>query len=498
MVSGVVGVAAVVYLAAPLLIRVADRMQSTAAPGTNLALLAVSPLVAVAWAYLVFTRKHLAALGLLVLLLPATGRVADVAGITANVQPPFGANQVISATTALAIGLLFAVVLLPPLEGPPRRRIRWFALALGLFAAFGTAAQLVHHPAPNALVLSLGAFWQYLALFAVVVLVVRTRDDATFICRALVLSLLLGVAVRILSTGQFFFVETESGGVMRLGGAGFGPAIYYGGSLAVGVALALYLLRVAKSPLTVALWALATAVLFLELLGTGTRGAIVALIVSCVAHITRSNWRFAAVLVVILMATLPVTGDLYDRVFSQGRELPLNASIMNVPHAKDRLELLSVNLPLFFDNYGLGYGIGQTQYFEVRGRMLTPHNVFLGLSQEAGGLAAVAFVGGLAIAAVRLWRAYRGGDPHVRLLSTHLAMALIAWLAHANTSTTIITWYVPYEATMLFYLPLFLAVLAPGLRSDTRLPKDDAGLSSRQEPATSHSGRRRRRQETMQ
>ena len=449
------------YIMLPKVAAVAEQVEARAGGFTNVVVLMVAPFGFAAWVTVVLLHRYTVALAGFMILLVATGRAQDVVGVTGYVAAD-GFQQVISVTTAMI--LFLGVVVLADKGGGRYRSVlsdRVFQILL-LFAVFTTISQFLNHPPVRALWLSLGGAWQYVALYVVASAAIDSDEDAHVLVRSLVLTVLIGVGLRILISGQAFLPITEEGVFWRARGYAFGPAASYGGILAVSAILALYLSRAALDFRGVVLWTLVVVVIALELISTGTRGAALSLIAVGFLFFWKGERLYAVgVGSVVVMASFALGPNLLG-IFQQ-RPIYLDSRILDLPNVVGRWELIQLHLPHFFDGWGFGYGIGRQLSLFVTSvdQVLPAHNIFLLVSQNAGGLAALAFMAVVLLSAWRLWKsAIIVQNLRAKQMLVYIFVALSAWLIFANTTGISITYYYPYEVNILFLVVVFVAALS--------------------------------------
>jgi hypothetical protein len=396
--------------------------------------------------------------GHFILILPFTARASRLIGINAYEEPFW--IQRISITTIL---LFLLLIKCSPKDIALRRKekpFKVFEVLLWSFAILSTISQFVNHSSlHSAFWLSIGGMWQFVALFYVISMIIHSEEDARLILKYVVLSMLLGIIVRIGTSGQIFaFI---SGGTDRLDGTtAFGPAVSYGGYLAFIIIICTYLIRSSKKVKIAFLWIFAMIFLFFEMINTFTRGATLALCFFVLLALWKSERRFVVKIGVLLLPVFIVFWPLIIKLLTV-RPIYLNNNFFTMPGVANRLTLIRLSSPHFFDNMGFGYGIGIGYLYEgvIEGQEVVAHNLILELANSVGGIAALIFAIIYCYAMYRLILLSKaeGG----LIITKFLAVALASWLFFANTTSTSILYYYPYEGTMLLYIVLFMSIALP-------------------------------------
>jgi hypothetical protein len=394
--------------------------------------------------------------GHFLLILPFTARASRLIGINAFETGDW--IQRISITTFLLFLLLIKI---SPKQIALRRKekpFQVFEVLLWSFAIVSTISQFVNHSSlHSAFWLSLGGMWQFVALFYVISMIIHSEKDARQILKYMVLSVLMGIVVRIATSGEIF-TFLPGGTYGRLDGTtAFGPAVSYGGYLAFIIIICAYVIRSSQKMTMILLWGFATLILFFEMLNTFTRGATLSLSFIILLALWKSERRFLAKFGIMLLPVFIVFWPMIISLLTL-RPIYFSYEFFEIPSVADRLKLMELQAPQFFDNMGLGYGIGIEFLFGgvIKGGYVGAHNLILIICTEVGGIAALIFLIIICYAMYRLILLSKVEQGSV--IAKYLVVALASWFFFANTTSTGIMYYYPYEGTMLFYIALFMSV----------------------------------------
>ncbi len=442
----------------------------------NIVLLILGPAAAGVWVSLILSKRYKWAFGMYLVMLPGLFRVQSLVAIVAYVDPS-GWAQRISATTFALLALTVIVLASKVRVNQVNLTFRLVEILLWGYAIFGTVSQLLNHNITSAVLLSIGALWQFVGLFYIIDRIVTDERDARFILKCLLFSIIVNIFVRMAYEGWgFFLTGTNIAGAdtdallgtashyYRVGSStnAFGFAVSYGGYLAFSVPIAIYIFRLMsrKSARYIAIWAVVIGLILLELLSTFTRGAILSiLLIPPLLLLWKSERSTAISLLMGLLATILI--GIFVPMVSRaliGRGLFLDARFFQIQAVNIRPALWLQSLPHVFDNWGFGFGIGKSLYFYVPGirTALPSHNLILELTQNVGAISTIFFISFFSIVMYTLFLASKKSNTKPNL-SAYLFVALAVWFFFANTTSTSIVYYYPYEGTLLFYIVLFLA-----------------------------------------
>lgn len=441
----------------PLFTRLIEKSLTSAGGTFNLVIIAISLLLVPLFIVLLLRGSMVAVMSLYIICLPAIYRFRGFWAIEVrpnNYQSP----ELVSVTTFLIFVLLIIFIA----RGYKLRKsgnfYRTIECLLWGYVILGTTSQFVNLDISSAFWLSLKGLWQYLALFYLMSGAINDRNDINLILKAVVISIAIGIVFRQGTHGVgFAFEDLNSGGLLRIDGGAFGPAVSYGGYLAFVSVISLYLARSAHKRFQRLLWLLFTALIVFELVNTHTRGAMLSLILIPLLIIFPRERKFilptiliGTLIFILLSATTEISNLISQRNFS------LSVSLLNDPNAQIRFELWKLSLPHVFDRFGLGYGIGNAlnMITSRSERALPSHNLVFELTQYVGAFSTLCF---LALYVVTLVRAGRYANRSSQLAYSFIALSV--WFVFANTTSTSILYYYPCEATILMFTILFLTQL---------------------------------------
>lgn len=446
----------------PKVIQVANKAAVTVGGQFNVIMTFVAIVIYPVWILSAFKAKPINAFGIYLLFLPLTFRMQRVFSIVAYQGPGSNYAQEISGTTFLLI-FLFLVFIFRKV--PMRKSAAEFLLVEKLFIWFAivaTISQLLTHDLYHGLLVSLGGVWQFVFVFYIVMGVLQAKEDAIILVHFLVGAILVGIFFRMGSFKEFFFV-TELGRYQRLGGGAFGGAASYGGYLSLAFILCLFLIQGSKSRIAKGFSIFSLILLSIELLNTFTRGAFISLIVLFLLPFWKSQQKLSLKLSVIIAILTPFLGKQIWYLISY-RGFYLDQRFFQIPSVANRIELIGLGIRKVLHNYGFGYGMGNTVLFSTsRGgsRLFAIDNFTLQSSYEVGLIATVIFYVIIFYILRALLKNRQGKSiGSNNSLQIFLFLAILSWFIFANTTSTSLFYYFPYEAGILFYTVLFISVFA--------------------------------------
>lgn len=435
-----------------------------------------------AWLLCVLKKRWRSALYVLVMMFPFTFYAGRAAGIRAFEIPDF--DQRVGLSTFLLF-LLFALLLFAGrVRRPPRGLPRAIEFFLWLYAIALTASQFPTHDPFAAVMLSIGAAWQFVALFYILVtLITRDRDVVALLNSIFVFSL-LNILVRVVAKGESIFVSLSSptagnatafgAEVGRVGSGALGPGASYAGYLSLFITLSLGMYFITRRRM----YLVYAVLIFVEMLNTFTRGAFFVLGLLALLVMFRRT-RVITLKIGALVATAGVVAwpVIYRYIVFRG----FSWNVMHVETFALRIELTR----MFFRAYTFswwGHGILQQSKFELAPWLIVPiHNAYLEILDTCGVIAFGAFC---VLSLLAVWNCFRVAIVNGRLnsglvsarIGPFVLIALFQWIVFANTTSTSVLSYYPYEGIAMFWVVACIPIMLLNVRRHERL----ARASSRQ------------------
>jgi hypothetical protein len=415
----------------------------------------LSPIVILVWLWLiVIKRKYLEALGFQIALFPITYKASSILYVVAYSNSS-AYQQKISLTTALLI-IHFLILTLKKIINRPRNRT-WhkFEFVLMSYAILLTATQFFSHDISSAILLSLGAVWQYVILFYMLSSLIKTSSDVVFMIQSFVAFTLLNILFRVYSDGQIWFSQLGTE-IFRVGSGAMGPAVSYGGYLAIIITFAYFLYKYKGNWIYIPIML----ALLLELMATFTRGGIVSLFILGVTVFWKSERKYNLKVITSMSVVAIFTGNfLWQYISTRGFEL----DIMKLKSVSIRFEIALEYFRELFSLSITGDGIGNFTYIYISGIKIAPHNIIIATLMEAGIGVTLVFVFMIMFSIKVGFRYSLESDRGKSIISLYLMIALLQWIFFANTTSTLINWYYPYEGSTIFWFTLFAPFLISGL-----------------------------------
>jgi len=266
--------------------------------------------------------------------------------------------------------------------------------------------------------------------------------------KSLQLFFLVNLFLRVFIDGEVFAPNIQNE-LTRVGSGALGPAVSYGGYLAILITLSLLKLAKEKKVFDYFLIIL----LFIELLGTYTRGGLILLplLILIPFFIKREVPKKNSIMTVfffILIITFFNTA--FFGVFSARSS---SSSLVEDSSFLIRLELI-VNFFAKYQTKLFGNGVGNPTYIKTGTATLPIHNTFIEILDQTGFLT---FLIVIILVGYVLYKLYKIKFERKELYfyRSFLLVSLLQWLIFANTTATSILYYYPYEATMIFWILLF-------------------------------------------
>ena len=222
-----------------------------------------APLVLLFWLWLILVKKeYLNALVFQIVIFPFTHKANAVFAINAYTNQA-GYTQKLSLTTMMIIFLFVVMKYRGRIIRPLDQRWQRFEKILLFYGLSLILTQLFNHTVFSSFALTIGGVWQYTFLFYILTSVLKTQVDFIKILNGLLAFTTVNILFRILSEGQAL-VQSISSEMIRVGSGAMGPAVSYGGYLAVMITISLLLYRLKKN----VIYLLLAALVFTEMLST--------------------------------------------------------------------------------------------------------------------------------------------------------------------------------------------------------------------------------------
>ncbi|HEX7191439.1 MAG TPA: hypothetical protein VF381_07685 [Thermoanaerobaculia bacterium] len=453
-------------------------------PGLVL-LLAGNGIGCLAWLVYMIRSRYRKAFYTLIMMFPFTFYAGRAAGIKAFEIPDF--DQRIGLSTFLILVMYLVLLVRRRLRRPPHGVPRAIEFFFWVYAVTVTISQFATHDAFAAVTLSVGAAWEFLALFYIVISLIRRDHHVVALINTIFIFSLLNILVRVVAKGESLFVSlsSENAGdamaygadVGRVGSGALGPGASYAGYLAIFVTLALGMYFITRRGIY-----LGYAVMMLvEMVNTFTRGAffVLGLLVLLVAF--RRTRVITLKIAGLLLAGMALTWPIL-RKYIEVRGFSFNPMRVNTFYLRVLLT------QRFFHEYQFswwGNGILQQTFFELRPWLIVPiHNAYLEILDTCGILPFASFT---IMTLLMAWYGFRVSvkrSGQVRdLVSMRLApfvlITLLQWILFANTTSTSVQAYYPYEGIAIFWIVGTMPIL---IRTASRNAKRIAALQARVAP----------------
>ena len=431
-----------------------------------------------AWLLFFIHQKYKETLFCTVLLFPFMFYAGQALGIVSySTDDSVGTFHQRIGLTSLLITLLGVVLLMRGrLKRPNNRSGRIIELLMWCFSISVTVSQLVTHEVLSAILLSFGATWQFLIFFYLLISLLKNEQDILQLLKAVFAMSLLNILVRVVAKGEPWILDPRSvqAGIHgtfgseagRVGSGALGLAASYSGYLAILITLAFGVLLLTKKKKYVVYIAIAG----VELLNTFTRGGI--LIVSFLGLLILFKSTRGSVLKVMFLsffAALPLSGIVWSYLTARGFSL----NFSEIANVTDRIKLYSI----FFDNYAFpfwGNGILNRTVFQLSAwRSAVVENAYVDVL-ESGGVLALFFFALISVYSVYVLIRLSRKQERITVwgkaslsLAPYFLVALIQWVVFANTTSTSVMAYFPYEGMAIFWMVCFSAAVFMNMRHTT-------------------------------
>ena len=439
-----------IYFLLPFIVDIINKAESSAG-GNFEKYIIILGLVIIFYFIILIAKKQFKKLFLLVLLfLPGLARFSAVIHI------PVYKNYIIPPLTFI-IFILSALILSNTDYHLKNKTEKQFGKILWIFAITGTFTQFINHSFYEAFWLSIGAFWQWVALFYILSGLLTKKKDVIQIIQFISFAILVGILFRIGSEGQNFVNILKGGGRFRVssGMMVFGPAISYGGYLAIIAISTFYLIKIAPNKIKKIVWVIISLIVIFEMLQTMTRGAYISFSLVVLLLLWKSERKNTFKIITGVVLCLPFIGKFIYQLITY-RQFSI-IGVGDIPGVYKRLYSWKINLNYIFTHYGLGGGIGNSKIITGLGNeSITPHNIILSMCQEVGLFVTLIFLFMyFYVIKISIVNSFL---PQKNNIYPYFAVILIAFFIFANTTTTSILGYYPYSSILIFYLFFFLTI----------------------------------------
>ena len=417
------------------------------------------------WLFYMIRRRYRKAFYTLIMLFPFTFYAGRAAGIKAFEIPDF--DQRVGLSTFLILAMFFVLLVRRRLRRPPRGVPRAIELFFWLYAISVTIGQFFTHDASAAVTLAIGSTWEFLALFYILISIIRHDHHIVALINSVFICSLLNILVRVVAKGESLFVSVSSANagdatsfgadVGRVGSGALGPGASYAGYLAIFVTLALGMYFITRRWMYLCY----VVMMLIEMVNTFTRGAffvlgLLALLV-CFQKTRKITLKIAGLIFATGAAAWPIL-----RKYIEVRGFSFNP--MNVNTFALRVRLTE----MFFRDYHFswwGNGILQQTFFELSPWLVVPiHNAYLEILDTCGILPFATFT---VVTLLMAWYGFRVSTSRYmrarNLFSVKIApfafIALLQWILFANTTSTSVLAYYPYEGIAMFWIVGTLPIL---------------------------------------
>jgi O-antigen ligase len=429
-----------------------NAVEARAFSQINLLLVFGLPLIGAVYAAVLFKGHFKLAIAATVVSFGLLGKATRIGGIPAYNNGE-GYTQYIALTHAMIFALAFALIVnRAPVASPFQRKVLF---GLSGFAIIGTISQLFNHSFPSSILLSIGSLWVYVALVYTIFAIFTGEKGLRELASIIVASLFFGVIIRLATTGEGFFVINQDNDLFRIGGFAFGPSVSYAGYLAVAAVFSIALTMYESSTIRRIAFAFIALVLVVEVTSTGTRGAMLSLILIPIGIAATRRYRLSAAMFGFLGLATIILWPKISQVLDS-RPIYFDGRVNTIPQWMERAELWKLNLPHVLDNFGLGHGMGNQLNLIISTGVPTPsHNTFLDLTQQVGAIATFVLIGVIfAIVYRGIKQALLTSNVRSRTMAMLGLTAFGSWFFTANTTSTSLVWFYPVEGSAIFYTTL--------------------------------------------
>jgi hypothetical protein len=411
---------------------------------------------------LLIQKKFLRAFCLLIILLPVTSLAEKVFYIVAHTRIGGGQQRLSLTTLMIFVQLLFMFIHRPSFRRITKNNGRFQALLLS-FAACVTVSQFINHSIYESVMLSIGAIWQYVALFYIMIMLVDKEEHVRTILKIIIFAFLWNICFRYAISDQISTAVMAGEEISRVSGLAFGPAVSYSGYVACLIMICIYFITSSKSKIQKFFWCLIAAVFVIEIGNANTRGALLSLVIGIMFLLSRRKYRKSTILISVILVALYIGAINSNLIDPQRNFIEYQGKgDVEIHGPQLRWEIFLNYLPHFFDNYGFGIGMGYDPQIDIqigtKYRVLSAHNMIEDLAITTGGISAIMFLYMFGYACIKILSIAKMKKQHSDVLIFILA-TLLTWFFFANSTGTSIVYYYPYEAIIIFYLVFYSGII---------------------------------------
>ena len=410
-------------------------------------------------------KNYKAAFNIIIIFLPVTFYSTRLFGISAysttpGIDAPY--TQLIGLTTFTIFVQYFVMKINGAIVKQKSKIYKSLEKLIWLFSITLTITQFFSHTIFSACLLSIGAAWQYLLIFYIISSVIENEEDfLKFIKSIFIFSIFNKIFLMIVKgvplikslTAEYTELSLREGNVGALG-----PPVSAAGYLAIffTFGLAVYYYTLEKKYLVYIFF------IFLEILNTFTRGGIFILFLAFIPFLFLDGKKIYKKIILLLVLSIPFWGYFWEYISFRGFNLDVTK--------EDNFVARFVISYLYFTEY---------YYFSFVGNgLLKPtlipytewlsfklHNVYLEILDVSG---VIIFFIIIILTGVVFKYLYRYSkqltNAHfnksiVKVFAPFLFTAFLQWVVYANTTSTSILYFYPYEGTLFFWLLCFSPVI---------------------------------------
>ena len=370
-------------------------------------------------------------------------------------------SQRIGPTTLVVFAILLSMLSKKLIKRPISKFGRKLEILLWLYCSTMTFSQFFSHSFFSAIGLSIGAGWQFLAVFYVFISLIECEKDLLALINAMMAFSFINFIFMVIAKGPEYFkslstvyndVEIREGAVGALGPP-VSAAVYLAILISLGVGMYLY----KKNKIYLGSILLNV---FL-LLNTFTRGGIFILaLLGLLLFIPEFRKILLGKIVLILLFSIPLWGKIWEYISYRG----ITIDISQEANFVIRLLLIYTFFKDFYIFSLIGNGILNPTLMQVNDWISLPlHNTYLGILDECGIFPFIIFSYFSLIIVIKAYRIISHKKNNITgsiyFLLPFIFISILQWILFANTTSTSILYFYPYEGTLFFWLLCFSPVI---------------------------------------